>query len=520
MHAPLHGLKVVELARILAGPWIGQTLADLGAEVIKVESPGGDDTRSWGPPFVERPDGHGGTETAAAYFHAANRGKTSVTCDFSDPEDLERLKRLIADADVLIENFKVGGLKKFGLDYDSLAALNPGLVYASVTGFGLDGPRAAQPGYDFLIQGMCGIMDLTGEPEGEPQKVGVAWIDIFTGLYGVIGIQAALAERARSGLGQHVDLSLLDCGIGVLANQATNYLLGGKAPSRLGNSHPNIVPYQVFPTSDGHAIIACGNDRQFAALCGVLGLEPLARDPGYATNPARVANRGTLCAAIAEKTSAMAKAALIEALGAVGVPAGPINTVAEALADPQVQARGMQIAPEGIAGLRTPIRFSRSPMALGHRGRLQDEHGLMRWTPPASSVVLAEQRGRREDHVTVHASRRPVMAVLPLPGPAVGSPGCYAAGRCCSGAATPRSAPWPPRGCRRSHRPRPPRRMYGMNLWTGCGAACGRTACRRPSLRGGHPVPRASAPGAADAPPRRQATCPAPTGRRTAAGAS
>lgn len=362
--APLAGLKVIELARILAGPWIGQTLADLGAEVIKVEAPEGDDTRRWGPPFIDRPDGKGGTERVAAYFHATNRGKRSITCDFGIPEDLAALKALIAGADVVIENFKLGGLKKFGLDYASLSRDNPRLVYASVTGFGQDGPRAAQPGYDFLIQGMCGIMDLTGEPDGPPQKVGVAWIDVFTGLYGVIGIQAALAERARSGRGQHVDLSLLDCGVGVLANQAANYLLGGGMPSRLGNAHPSIVPYQVFPSADGHLIIACGNDRQFRTLCGVLGLEALADDPLYATNPARVENRQVLCALLAERTETRDKGDLIAALEAAGVPGGPINSVAEALDDPQVVARGMRIAPEGMAGLRTPIRFSRSSLAL------------------------------------------------------------------------------------------------------------------------------------------------------------
>ncbi len=362
--APLKGLKVVELARILAGPWIGQTLADLGAEVIKVEAPEGDDTRRWGPPFIERPLPDGGTEKVAAYFYSANRGKRSITCDFSDADDLAQLKELIASADVLIENFKVGGLAKFGLDYASLSKANPALVYASVTGFGQDGPRAKQPGYDFLIQGMCGIMDLTGEPEGEPQKVGVAWIDIFTGLYGVIGIQAALAERARSGKGQHVDLSLLDCGVGVLANQATNYLLGGAAPTRLGNAHPNIVPYQVFPVSDGHLIVACGNDRQFGAFCQVLSRDDLSAHPDYKTNPQRVAHRDTLCAELAKETSRWTKGDLIAALEVAGVPVGPINNVAEALAEPQIEARGMQIAPEGIAGLRTPIRFSRSDMAL------------------------------------------------------------------------------------------------------------------------------------------------------------
>ncbi|MDX5359494.1 MAG: CoA transferase [Rhodobacterales bacterium] len=360
--APLKGLKVVELARILAGPWIGQTLADLGAQVIKVEAPEGDDTRRWGPPFIDRPRADGTTEKVAAYFHAANRGKTSVTCDFGNPDDMARLTALIDGADVVIENFKLGGLKKFGLDYETLAARNPGLVYASVTGFGQTGPRAAQPGYDFMVQGLTGIMDLTGEPDGEPQKVGVAWIDVFTGLYGVIAVQAALAERARSGRGQHLDLSLMDTGAAVLANQATNYLLGGTVPHRLGNAHPNIVPYQVFPAADGHLIIACGNDRQFTALCRVLGLDSLSADPRFATNPARVAHRAELVPLMTAATSARPRTDLIAAMERAGVPAGPINTVAEALDDPQIAARAMRISPEGIPGLRTPIRFSRSPL--------------------------------------------------------------------------------------------------------------------------------------------------------------
>jgi crotonobetainyl-CoA:carnitine CoA-transferase CaiB-like acyl-CoA transferase len=363
---PLKGLKVIELARILAGPWIGQTLADLGAEVTKIEAPEGDDTRRWGPPFFERPLAEGGSETVAAYFHAANRGKRSVTCDFSDPKALAKLKEMIAEADVLIENFKVGGLKKFGLDYESVAQINPRLVYASVTGFGQTGPRAKQPGYDFLMQGMSGIMHLTGDADGEPQKVGVAWIDIFTGLYGVIGIQAALAERERSGHGQHVDMSLLDCGVGVLANQAASHLLGGTQPKRMGNAHPSIVPYQVFPCADGHFIIACGNDRQFAALCGALGLDGLDSDPRYATNPARVENRDDICGRISAVTTQHAKSDLIAMLENAGVPVGPINTVEEALNEPQVIERGLRIAPEGIDGIRTPITFSRSVLATTH----------------------------------------------------------------------------------------------------------------------------------------------------------
>ena len=360
--APLKGLRVVELARILAGPWIGQTLADLGAEVIKVESPEGDDTRRWGPPFIDRPRADGTTEKVAAYFHAANRGKTSVVCDFNDAGDLNRLRALIDEADVVVENFKVGGLARFGLDYHTLSARNPGLVYASITGFGQDGPRATQPGYDFLIQGMSGIMDLTGAPDGEPQKVGVAWIDIFTGLYGVIAVQAALAERQRSGRGQHLDLSLLDCGVAVLANQATNYLLGGTVPHRLGNAHPNIVPYQLFPASDGHLIVACGNDRQFAALCRVLDLPDLPADPDFATNPARVAHRDRLVPVLAGATARQTRASLIVAMEAAGVPAGPVNDVAEALSEAQIADRGLQIAPEGIPGLRTPIRFGRNTL--------------------------------------------------------------------------------------------------------------------------------------------------------------
>lgn len=374
------GLRVVELARILAGPWIGQTLADLGAEVIKVESPEGDDTRRWGPPFIDRPRADGTVETVAAYFHAANRGKTSVICDFTDAQDLARLHRLIDDADVVIENFKAGGLARFGLDYPSVSARNPGLVYASVTGFGQTGPRASQPGYDFMIQGLSGVMELTGEPSGDPQKVGIAWIDIFTGLYGVIGIQAALAERARSGLGQQVDMALFDCALGVLANQGANHLLGAQEPQRLGNAHPNIVPYQVFPAQDGHLIVACGNDRQFRALCDVLDLGELGADPDYATNPQRVAARDTVCGPLARATAGWGRDTLIAALTAAGVPAGPINRVSEALADPQARARGMVIAPEGIAGLRSPVTLSRSP-TLSDRAAPALGQGDWRFSP-------------------------------------------------------------------------------------------------------------------------------------------
>ena len=359
MTAPLAGLKVVELARILAGPWIGQTLADLGAEVVKVESPEGDDTRNWGPPFIQR-DG----DRSAAYFHAANRGKTSVAIDFKDTGDLARLKSMISEADVLIENFKVGGLAKYGLNYDTLSATHPRLIYCSVTGFGQDGPYANRAGYDFLIQGISGIMSLTGEPNGEPQKIGVAFADIFSGLYGVIGIQAALADREITGLGQHVDISLLDSMTAVLANQAMNYLASGVTPMRLGNAHPNIVPYQVFAVTDGHIIVACGNDRQFRSLCKVLQRDDLADNPAHADNSGRVANRDTLTAELQASLSGWTKADCLGALENAVIPAGPINTVEEALADPQIVARRLLIAPEGVPGLRSPIRFSRSELIL------------------------------------------------------------------------------------------------------------------------------------------------------------
>lgn len=359
MTAPLKGIKVVELARILAGPFAGQTLADLGAEVIKVESPDGDDTRQWGPPWI---DNRG--ERSAAYFHACNRGKRGVTADFGSTVDLDRVKALIADADVVIENFKVGGLKKFGLDYESLSRDHPRLIYCSITGFGQTGPYAGRAGYDFIIQGMAGIMDLTGDPEGEPQKIGVAFADIFTGLYAVIGIQAALLQRGVTGRGQHVDLALFDAMTGVLANQAMNFLASGNSPRRLGNAHPNIAPYQVFPVSDGHIIIACGNDQQFVRLSKVLGREDLADDERYATNRARIAHRNGLTDELTERTEVFTKATLLEALEKVGVPAGPINTVADVFEDPQFIHRGMRIAPEGIPGLRTPLLFSDAELEL------------------------------------------------------------------------------------------------------------------------------------------------------------
>lgn len=356
---PLAGLKVVELARILAGPWAGQILADLGAEVVKVEAPEGDDTRRWGPPFIER-DG----ERSAAYFHSANRGKKSVTADFRTPEGQEKVRALIADADVLIENFKVGGLAKYGLDYDSLKTLNPRLIYCSVTGFGQTGPYAHRAGYDYIIQGMSGLMSVTGDPDGQPQKVGVAVTDVFTGIYAAVGILAALHQRQTTGRGQMVDMALFDVATSVMANQAMNYLATGVAPTRMGNAHPNLVPYAVFDCSDGWIIIATGNDAQYRRLCNVLGLPALGTAPDYATNADRIAHRDALTAQLSAVTKAWSRDALLAALEAEGVPAGPINDMQDVFADPQIVARGLRIEPEGVPGVRLPISFSDAELAL------------------------------------------------------------------------------------------------------------------------------------------------------------
>jgi crotonobetainyl-CoA:carnitine CoA-transferase CaiB-like acyl-CoA transferase len=363
MVAPLAGLKVLELARVLAGPWAGQVFADLGAEVIKVESPSGDDTRRWGPPSIDNGDG----TSDAAYFHACNRGKRSIVVDFRKEEGREIVRQLARRSDVLIENFKVGALTKFGLDYPSLKAINPALVYCSITGFGQDGPYAPRPGYDFIIQAMGGLMDVTGAPDGEPQKVGVAYVDIFTGLYSVIAIQAALAHRAHTGQGQHVDMALLDTQVGVLANQAMNYLASGVVPRRLGNAHPNIVPYQVFAAADGHIVVAVGNDGQFRQLVTVLGAPALADNPLSATNEARVANRAVLVPELARLIAPFARADLLARLEKANVPAGPINTIGEVFADPQVVHRAMRIelphgSGTGLPSVRTPIVMSETPV--------------------------------------------------------------------------------------------------------------------------------------------------------------
>jgi crotonobetainyl-CoA:carnitine CoA-transferase CaiB-like acyl-CoA transferase len=376
---PLEGLKVLELARILAGPWVGQLLADLGADVVKVERPGaGDDTRGWGPPFIK---GAEGDHLSAAYFHSCNRGKRSIAVDFESPEGQELVRRLAAQADVVIENFKVGGLKKYGLNYESLKQVNPRLVYCSITGFGQNGPYASRAGYDFMIQGLGGIMDLTGDPDGEPQKIGVAYVDIFTGVYSVVGILAALRRRDQTGEGAHLDMALLDVQTSVLANQAMNYLASGKSPRRMGNAHPNIVPYQVFPVADGHVIVAVGNDGQFSRFVSVLGRPELASDERFRTNAGRVGHRAELIPLLTERTLNFTREDLLSALEGQGVPAGPINTVADVFADPQVVARGMRIdlssqAAKGgaIPSVRSPIVMDGQPMAADRPSPRLGEH--------------------------------------------------------------------------------------------------------------------------------------------------
>ncbi|MFC0633913.1 CaiB/BaiF CoA transferase family protein [Brevundimonas balnearis] len=368
---PLSGVRVLDLSRVLAGPWATQTLADLGAEVIKVERPGvGDDTRLWGPPFTTRTDGSRGD---AAYFLCANRGKKSVELDIATPEGAEMVRRLAAHCDVLVENFKVGGLKKYRLDYDSLAAVNPRLVYCSITGFGQTGPRAAQAGYDYMIQAMGGLMSITGQPDGapgaEPMKVGVAVADLFTGLYAANGILAALMHARATGEGQHVDIALFDVQAAMLANQASNWFVSGQAPTRMGNAHPNLAPYQPFPCTDGMVVIAVGNDGQFRQLCAALGAPGMGMDPRFATNADRIANRAALSAELSALTVGHDMAGLMSVLEAAGVPCGPVNTVDQVFAEPQALARGLQVeqtredlsAP--VRTVASPIRLSKTPVA-------------------------------------------------------------------------------------------------------------------------------------------------------------
>jgi len=352
---PLQGIRVVELARVLAGPWCGQLLADLGAEVIKVERPGaGDDTREWGPPFVT---GAGGENLGAAYYHSCNRGKQSVAIDIATDEGQAEVRALLADADVVIENYKVGGLVKYGLDPARLCADFPQLVVCSITGFGQTGPYAHRAGYDYIVQAMSGFMSLTGEPDGAPQKAGIAYADIFTGMYSTVAILAALRRRDVTGAGAHVDMALLDSQVAVLANQAANYLASGMVPKRMGNAHVNVVPYQVFATADGQLVIAVGNDGQYRKLCAILGVPEWADDPRFVNNAARLANRAELIPLLAAKIAAWDAQPLSLALEAEGVPAGPINDLAQVFADPQVQARGMRFCPEGasIDGVASPI---------------------------------------------------------------------------------------------------------------------------------------------------------------------
>ncbi|WP_376703917.1 CaiB/BaiF CoA-transferase family protein [Mesorhizobium sp. ISC25] len=374
---PLKGIRVIELARILAGPWAGQLLADLGADVIKVESPdGGDDTRKWGPPFVI---GHDGENLSAAYYHSCNRGKRSIAIDFSTPEGAETVRRLVATSDVLIENFKVGGLKKYGLDYDSLKKINPRLIYCSITGFGQSGPYAPRAGYDFIIQGMAGMMSITGESGREPQKAGVAISDVFTGLYSVIAIQVALRHAEKTGEGQHIDMALYDTQISTLGNQNLNYLVSGQSPVQMGNAHMNIAPYEVLPVKNGHIILAVGNDGQFARFCAAVGLDELASDPDFATNPARVANRARLREHMIEALKAFDRDPLLARLEAAGVPASPINNIGQMFADPQTIARGMRLDLDDghgnlLPSVRAPMVMSGTPLVYERPSPRLGEH--------------------------------------------------------------------------------------------------------------------------------------------------
>lgn len=377
---PLKGIRVLDLTRVLAGPTGTQALGDLGAEVIKIERPGeGDDTRKWGPPFLE--DRAGEANLESAYFIAANRNKKSVTIDIAKPEGQALIRELLASCDILIENFKVGGLDKYGLSYDKLKDDFPGLIYCSITGFGQTGPYAPRPGYDFLVQGMGGIMSLTGEPEGEPMKVGVGIADIVCGLYGTIAILAALHERKESGLGQQIDMSLLDSQVAWLVYEGTNYLMSGQIPQRLGNAHPNIVPYELFPTADGHVIVAVGNDTQFRRFCDCAGLDGLPEDSRFRGNPDRLRNRAELVALIRKATIERKTSDWLRDLERSGVPCAPVNNLEQVFEDPQVRERGLKIAMEHpdshdgkVEMIGSPIRMSRTPVSYRHKPPGLGEH--------------------------------------------------------------------------------------------------------------------------------------------------
>ena len=378
---PLAGIRVLDLSRVLAGPWASQILGDLGADVVKVERPGnGDDTRAWGPPYLKDADGQPTRESA--YFLCTNRNKRSITVDMASPEGQQQLQQLAAKADIVLENFKTGGLQQYGLDYASLNAINPRLIYCSITGFGQSGPYASRPGYDFLIQAMGGLMSITGVPDDEagagPQKVGVALTDILTGLYATIGILAALQERNRSGLGQHIDTALLDVQVATLANQASNYLVGGVVPRRMGNAHPSIVPYQTFPTADSDMILAVGNDGQFARFCAVAGRPEWAQDERFATNPQRVRHRAELIPLLRQTTVMRTTAEWVSALEQADVPCGPVNRLDQVFADPQVQARGIQVDlqhPLGtVATVASPVRLSATPVQYRMAPPLLGQH--------------------------------------------------------------------------------------------------------------------------------------------------
>ncbi|MGE0581677.1 MAG: CaiB/BaiF CoA transferase family protein [Steroidobacteraceae bacterium] len=379
---PLHGIRVLDLSRVLAGPWATQALADLGAEVIKIERPdGGDDTRQWGPPYAQ--DASGRDTSESAYYLSTNRGKRSVAVDLAQPEGARLVRELARRADVLVENFKVGGLAKYGLAYADLKQDNPALVYCSISAFGQDGPDADKPGYDAMIQGMGGLMSITGLPDGEPgggpQKVGVAVVDLMTGMYATTAITAALYERRASGQGQHIDLALLDTQLGWLANQNMNFLVSGRSPRRQGTAHPNIVPYQAFATADGFLMLAVGNDRQFASWCGVAGRPELAADARFATNAARVAHRGVLVPIVAESLRARGTRDWLAALNAANVPCGPINDIGQVFAEPQVIHRGLRIdlphpTAGRVPGVKNPINYSRTAIEYREAPPLLGQH--------------------------------------------------------------------------------------------------------------------------------------------------